>query len=150
MNRFYLGIDVAKASLDCTLMLPNGKLRSKSACPNTPQGYAEPSRWFVTQEIEHSMRTPESNRILAARDAVRDGIQAPIDWLDHEIEEMTRNLRQHIDDDPEMKDKHDPLDSIPGLGERTIALLLAFCRHSTRFDNARQATRLCQTRPVPP
>ncbi|MDR3300567.1 MAG: IS110 family transposase [Candidatus Accumulibacter sp.] len=38
-----------------------------------------------------------------------------------------------------MKDKRDLLDSIPGVGEQTIASLLAFCIHSERFDNARQA-----------
>jgi transposase len=38
-----------------------------------------------------------------------------------------------------MKDKRDLLDSIPGVGEHTIATLLAFCIHPGRFDNARQA-----------
>jgi transposase len=86
-----------------------------------------------------AMRPQESNRVQVARDAVRDGIQAHIDWLDQEIKTMTRTLRQHIDDDPEMKNKRDLLDSIPGLGERTIATLPAFCMHPVRFANARQA-----------
>ncbi|MDR3300209.1 MAG: transposase [Candidatus Accumulibacter sp.] len=52
---------------------------------------------------------------------------------------MVNTIRQHIDNDPEMKDKRDLLDSIPGVGEHTIASLLAFCIHPARFDNARQA-----------
>ena len=38
-----------------------------------------------------------------------------------------------------MRNKRELLDSIPGLGERTIALLLAFSMHPGRFANARQA-----------
>jgi hypothetical protein len=38
-----------------------------------------------------------------------------------------------------MKDRRDLLDSIPGLGERTLAPLRAFCIPPDRFDNARQA-----------
>jgi transposase len=85
------------------------------------------------------MRTQESNRVQVARDAVRDGIQAHIDWLDQEIKTMTRTIRQHIDNEPEMKNKRNLLDSIPGLSERTIAPLQAFCMHPARFANARQA-----------
>jgi transposase len=87
-----------------------------------------------------AMRTQESNRIQVARDAVRDGIQAHIDWLDQEIKAMIRTLRQHIDNDPEMKNQRDLLDSIPGIGEHTLATLLAFCLHPARFANARSSS----------
>lgn len=40
MHAFHLGIDVAKAKLDCALRLPDGKLRHKSLS-NTPSGFAE-------------------------------------------------------------------------------------------------------------
>lgn len=38
-----------------------------------------------------------------------------------------------------MKDKRAILESIPGVGERTIAILLAFYANLDRFSNARQA-----------
>jgi transposase len=44
-----------------------------------------------------------------------------------------------MDNDPSLRDKQRLLDSIPGLGERTIAVLLAFYTDLARFDNARQA-----------
>jgi len=44
-----------------------------------------------------------------------------------------------MDDDGTLKDKHALLDSIPGLGERTIAILLAYYADLERFGNARQA-----------
>jgi transposase len=227
MNRFYLGIDVAKAKLDCALLLPNGKFRTQSGLPNTSEGHAELGRWLTSHGVEtlhvcmeatgvywenvaeclaraghavsvvnpfqiksfaraclvrsktdridaqliarfcaerhpypwqapsaseqtlkalvlrldslQAMRTQESNRIKVAREIVRDGIQAHLDWLDKEIKALARTIRQHIDNDPEMKNKHDLLDSIPGVGEHTIALLLAFSIHPERFGNARQA-----------
>lgn len=86
-----------------------------------------------------AMRTQESNRLEVARAVVKADIASHIDWLDGEIKALIKKIRDHIDDDPEMKDKQALLDSIPGVGERTIALLLAFCLHPGRFANARQA-----------
>jgi hypothetical protein len=87
---------------------------------------------------------PLSNQAIepgshAARDTVHDGIQAHIDWLDQEIEAMTRTIRQPIDNDPDMKNNRDLPDSIPGIGGHAIATLPTFCLHPARFDNARQA-----------
>jgi transposase len=44
-----------------------------------------------------------------------------------------------LDADPDLRDKQGLLDSVPGLGERTIAFLLAFYAQPERFGNARQA-----------
>jgi transposase len=46
MDPCYLGIDVAKAKIDCALLLANGKWRTRSALANTPQGFAELRRWL--------------------------------------------------------------------------------------------------------
>lgn len=86
-----------------------------------------------------AMRTQESNRLDVARDAVKAGIASHIAWLDAEIKKLAEQIRQHLDNDPGLKDKQALLDSIPGLGERTIAVLLAFYGDSQRFANARQA-----------
>jgi transposase len=83
------------------------------------------------------MRAQESNRLEVGRDNVREGIKQHILWLDHEIERMTQAIRELINDDPDLKGKRELLDSIPGLGERTIATLLAFFAEPARFDNAR-------------
>jgi transposase len=87
----------------------------------------------------HAMRIQEGNRLEVSREAVRTGIAEHLDWLDEQIKTLVKTIRQHIDHDPDMKGKRELLDSIPGVGEHTIALLLAFCIHPDRFDNARQA-----------
>jgi transposase len=228
MNQFYLGIDVAKAKLDCALLLPNGKFRSKSGLANTPKGFAELAHWLSSHqtglihvcmeatgiyweavaeylanaghtvsvinpfqiksfgqscltrsktdkidarliarfwaerrpdpwqapslseqalralvlrvEALQVIRVQELNRLEVARETVRNGIASHIDWLDRETEKLLKEIAQHIDNDPDMRDRRDLLKSIPGIGERTIALLLAFCIHPGRFGNARKAT----------
>ncbi|MFM0558138.1 transposase [Paraburkholderia sediminicola] len=90
-------------------------------------------------EALQTMRTQESNRLEVARNVVAEDIVGHIEWLDTEIKRLLKKIRDQIDGDPDMKCKQMLLDSIPGLGERTIAVLLAFCMHPGRFANARQA-----------
>jgi transposase len=85
-----------------------------------------------------SMRTQESNRLDVARDVVKADIEVHIEWLEAEIKTLAKKIKNHIDNDPDMKSRQSLLDSIPGLGERTIAMLLAFSAHEGRFKNARQ------------
>jgi transposase len=90
-------------------------------------------------EALQGMRTQESNRLDVARPAVKEGIAQHLEWLDKEIERILQVIRDHIDSDPTLRDKQRLLDSVPGLGERTIAVLLAFYGTPERFGNARQA-----------
>jgi len=226
MQSFHLGIDVAKAKLDCALRLADGKFRSK-VVENNSKGFNVLTEWLVKQgattvhvcmeatgvywegvaeyfatqgmavsvvnpaqikafgvsqmvrtktdkvdarliagfcferhpdpwqaptpseqalramvlrlEALQTMRTQESNRLEVARDAVKDGIAKHIAWLDEQIDVLVKTIRDHIDGDKSMKAKRAMLESIPGVGERTIAVLLAFYSNFERFSNARQA-----------
>jgi len=227
MQPFQLGIDVAKAKLDCALRLESGKFRHK-VVDNTPAGFKALDTWLAKEGAvalqvcmeatgiyweavaEHlaarpettvsvinpaqikafgasqmvrtktdkvdakliaqfcaertpepwqaptpaektlralvlrldalqAMRTQESNRLEVARESVAEGIAQHLKWLDDEIARISKAIRDHIDNDPTLRDKHRLLDSIPGLGERTTAVLLAFLPEPARFENARQA-----------
>lgn len=85
------------------------------------------------------MRTQEGNRLEVAREAIRVGIENHISWLDQEIKILAKAIRDHINDDPDLKRKQDLLDSIPGIGERTIAVFLSYYANTERFENARKA-----------
>lgn len=85
------------------------------------------------------MRTQEHNRYLVAQPAVREGIKAHLQHLDQAIARIEIAIQEHIDNDPGLKSQRQLLDSIPGLGNKTIPLLLAFYGGPTRFANARQA-----------
>lgn len=227
MQLWYLGIDVAKAKLDCALRQPDGKHKHK-VFNNEPKGFEalrewickhgvtelhacmeatgvywepvaeylanhqyvvsvvnplqvkafgasrlvrtktdkvdakliaefcsenRPSPWQAPSLKEQAlramvlrldalqeMRIQEGNRLEVARDVVKDEIASHVEWLDKEIKNLTRKIRDHIDDDPELGERKRLLESIPGVGERTIALLLAFALVPGRFANARQVT----------
>lgn len=85
------------------------------------------------------MHTQESNRLAVARLEVQPGITKHLAWLDAEIKALAQQIQDQIRDDPDLKDQKQLLESIPGLGERTTAVLLSFYAHLSRFENARAA-----------
>lgn len=84
------------------------------------------------------MQTQEKNRREALREDVRDSIETHLAWLAGEIARIEQAIAQALDDDDDLRGKRDLLASIPGLGERTIAVLLAYGVDGARFDRARQ------------
>lgn len=90
-------------------------------------------------EALQAMRTQESNRLDVSRDAVHQDIQHHIAWLDNAIKQLIKAIDEHIDRHPDLKQKRDLLNSIPGIGERTSAIMLAFYADTQRFVNSRQA-----------
>jgi len=112
-------------------------------CPppwQAPSPHEQALRAMVLRlDALQSMHVQESNRLLVAREAVRGGIEAHLKWLDEQIGELAKRIKSQIDDDPDMRDKRQLLESIPGIGERTVAVLLAFYSAPERFKNARQA-----------
>jgi len=229
MHEYHLGLDVAKAKLDCSLRLPTGKQRDKVVSNNasgfealhkflqdqgahqahvcmeatgtyweavaeflSDHGYRvsvinpaqikafgqshqvrtktdkvdarliarfcqerQPSAWVAPSpeqralkamvlRLDHlmAMHTQEGNRLEVAREAVHADITKHLDWLDEEIKRLSQRIRQKLEDDggdDGLKSTRDLLDSIPGLGERTIAVLLAYYGDLQRFGGARSA-----------
>lgn len=86
-----------------------------------------------------AMRTQEKNRLGVARDAVRRGIEAHLAYLDKAIAEIEAVIRQRIDDDPDLRQQRELLDTIPGLGDKTIPVLLSYYGGPLRFERAKEA-----------
>jgi len=91
------------------------------------------------REALETMRTQEHNRLLVARPAVRIDIEAHLGYLARAIAEIDAAIRQKIDDDPGLKEQRELLDSIPGLGDKTIPILLSYYGGPLRFDKAKEA-----------
>lgn len=87
----------------------------------------------------NAMRTQEHNRLLVAREAVRAGIETHLAYLEKAIAEIEAALRQKIDNDPGLKEQRALLDSVPGLGDKTIPVLLSYYGGAPRFDKVREA-----------
>ena len=55
------------------------------------------------------------------------------------MKSVKSEIQDLLDNDPDLKNKKELLNSVPGLGERSIAVLLAFYADPERFNNVRQA-----------
>lgn len=88
-------------------------------------------------ETLKEMRQAEGNRLDMAHEAVRASVLELITQLDASIEEVRRQIRQTIDDDPDLKSRRELLQTIPGLGDKTIPQLLAYIGRPERFNSVK-------------
>lgn len=85
------------------------------------------------------LRTQEGNRLQVAHQSIKTSIEAVLQHLDEQIRAIEQQIRQHIDDDPTLKSQRGLLDTIPGLGDATIPVLLSHFGGPLRFASTRQA-----------
>ncbi|NWF39896.1 IS110 family transposase [Mariprofundus sp. NF] len=84
------------------------------------------------------MRQQEVNRLDVSGSELRCDIEEHIKYLDNSIAETKKRIRDHIDDHPDLKRKKDLLETIPGVGEATINVVLSEFADISRFDSAKQ------------
>jgi transposase len=92
------------------------------------------------------MMTAEKNRRAVARQHLKADIQAHIDWLKKELEEMDGDLRKRIEGSPLWQVKDNLLQSIPGVGKVLSATILAELPELGRL-NRRQIAALVGVAP---
>ena len=74
-----------------------------------------------------TMLVAEKNRLSTASTvAVRPSIEAHIDWLERELNDLDGNLQQLIRRSPVWREKDDLLRTVPGVGEQVSLTLLAY------------------------
>jgi len=71
------------------------------------------------------MRTSEKNRLRQADSAVKEGIKSHINWLDQELDNINKELKQMIETNPEWKEKNDIIQSVPGVGQNLAITILS-------------------------
>jgi len=59
-------------------------------------------------------------------------------YLNAAIAETKQRIRDHIDNHPDLKHKKELLETIPGIGEATINVVLSEFSDISRFDNAKK------------
>lgn len=86
------------------------------------------------------LRTQEVNRLEVASDCqVRRSIEEVIAHLNGQIQQIERQIKKDLDNDPKLREQRDLLASIPGVGDGTAAMFLAHYGGELRFANSRQA-----------
>lgn len=79
----------------------------------------------------------EHNRLDVAHGAVQQSIRDVMAGLQESIQAVQEQIRKTIDDDPDLKQRRDLLESIPGLGDKTIPQLLAYIGRPERFKSVK-------------
>jgi transposase len=96
----------------------------------------------LIRRLDHldEMLTMEKNRLTSGGvgGAVEESITEHIAYLKEQMEKTRRQIKEHIDDDPDLRPNARLLESIPGIGTATAALLLAELGDMTQFSSARQ------------
>lgn len=89
------------------------------------------------QELEQI----ERNRLDVTHDSkVRDSIQSVLDHVQRQTDATLKAIKQHFDDNDDLRGKRDLLTSIDGIADITAALLLAELGDIQRFDNSKAVT----------
>jgi len=83
-------------------------------------------------------RQQEVNRLDVTGLELKVDVEKHISYLDDSIANTKKRIRDHIDNNPDMKHQKELLESIPGIGEITINIVLSELPDISRFDSAKQ------------
>ena len=87
-----------------------------------------------------TMLVSEKNRLSsAATVAVRPRIKAHIAWLERELDDLDKGLRQTLRQSPVWREKDDLLRTVPGVGEQLSLTLLAYLPELGTLDRRQVA-----------
>jgi len=84
------------------------------------------------------MRQQEVNRLDVIASELKVDVEKHISYLDDSIANTKTRIADHIDNNPDMKHKKELLESIPGIGEITINIVLSELPDTSHFDSAKQ------------
>ena len=98
-------------------------------------------------ESLNDMLNQERNRLAITRGIARESIERTIKHIETEIATTKRLIREHLDRDPALRNRRDLLESIPGIGPATSAMVLAEFGDVTRFQDARHMASFCGLTP---
>lgn len=85
-------------------------------------------------------KTRTENRLEDAEEqAVRDAYQDLLDEIEAKIDALEGEIEEHVEESPDLNDQCSLLDTIPGVGLQTAAIVVSELRSPDRFESARQA-----------
>lgn len=104
-----------------------------------------PAHWrelqALTRHLENLLETRQQqiNRLdVTNTKEVTKSLRKLVTHLDAEIQRTERQINDHVDRHPDLKQQCQLLESIPGIGKRTATRLLAEIEDISRYKSARQ------------
>lgn len=85
-----------------------------------------------------AMRQQEVNRLDVSSQELQSDIKKHIAYLDQSIADTKKRISSHIHNDPDLKGKKALLETIPGVGDATINVVLSEFSDISRFATAKQ------------
>lgn len=86
------------------------------------------------------IRTAETNRMSGVHPSMHSSIEHMLTYLQEQIDQLDHLIDQFIQDRPEFKTKNDILQSIPGIGPVTSAILIADLPELGQLDRKKIAS----------
>jgi transposase len=91
----------------------------------------------VADDLQRERNRQEANEFSSIPEAVGDSIAQSIDFLEAELKRLEKMIAEHIDDDPDLRNKKELLETIPGVGPRVSGHMTALFAGRT-FGSAEQ------------
>jgi transposase len=91
----------------------------------------------VADDLQRERNRQEANNFSLTPEAVSESIAQSIAFLEAELKRLENMIASHIDDDPDLRNKKDLLETIPGVGPRVATHMTTLFAGRT-FDTAEQ------------
>ena len=89
-------------------------------------------------DVLAKLKRQEKTRLESVHEIAQDSVLALIDYLDNEIKSIKEQIKNYIDQHPQLKEKEELLRTIPALGDITIPKIIAFLGQVEDFDKPKQ------------
>jgi transposase len=97
--------------------------------------------WSMRVQALKDIRQQEENRLevhqVTGMTDVAEHVRQHVAWLNTEISKLEHDINDHIDRHPDLKRDAALLNSIPGVGDVTVARILGHLGDIRRFDSAK-------------
>lgn len=91
----------------------------------------------LADDLQRELNRQEANNFSPAPEAVGESIAQSIDFIQAELKRLEKMIADHIDRDPDLRNKKDLLETIPGVGPRVASHMTALFAGRT-FERAEQ------------
>ncbi len=107
-----------------------------------PESHAKSELREISRRLNALLgeRVREKNRLESGVKSkiVKESIESNIAFLSEQIKSLEGKIQEHIDQNPDLKEKQELLISIPGIGKKTAALILGELPSVDRFQHVGQ------------
>jgi len=148
-----LAVQSKTDAADARVLAHFGRLTQPAPWTAPPREYRELKALLarlaaIEAQIRREQNRQEKMQASPGPQAVTDSLTASLAFLDAERQRLTREIDDHIDRHPRLKDDKILLESIPAVGNKTARMALALLYDGKRFTHAREAAAYLGLNPV--